>query len=225
MKRIRSAVLMSSLIWALSLVATGCTSTKGSVSTEDVTEDVTTEAAEQSQTSEAPMEDTAEVTTEAEVTDNNIFKDLGLETFELTSEDLHDGVWDSVIAKTNNGSNVSPQLSWEPVADAACYVVYMVDSSASYWMHWKSNGVTEVNLPQGWASEQEYIGPYPPSGTHNYDVYVFALKAPVEEIKGYFNSSNENFYKSAMVLDSVEEGSSGNIISYGYISGTYTKGE
>ncbi len=222
MRKFRKVFVKGFIICALSLLTTGCNSTKVSVNNSTTTTEITTEAVVESQTTEV-TETTTETTTEAEITDNDIFKDTGLSTFTVSSEDLQDGVWDSDIAHTNGGSNVSPQLSWEPVADAACYVIYMVDRSASNWMHWKSNGVTETNLPQGWASTKEYIGPYPPSGTHTYDVYVFALKQPIEEIKGLFNSSNELFYKSALKLDSVEEGSSGNIISYGYISGTYTK--
>ena len=68
----------------------------------------------------------------------------GKETFALSSGDLHDGVWDTVITNTVNGENVSPQLSWEPVDGAECYAIYMVDTSANCWIHWKSGGVTET---------------------------------------------------------------------------------
>lgn len=155
----------------------------------------------------------------------DLFADSGLSTFELSSEDLHDGVWDPVIASVDDGKNVSPQLSWEPVPEATSYVIYMVDTSAGNWMHWKVNGVTETNIPQGYSSSEEYIGPYPPSGTHSYDVYVFALRQPVEVARGPLNCKTNLFTKYAMELDAVEEGSSGNILSYGYLPGTYTRGE
>lgn len=154
-----------------------------------------------------------------------IFADSGLRTFEVTSEDLHDGVWDSIITNTDNGSNVSPQLSWEAVPEAGCYVIYMVDTSAGNWIHWKSNNVTETSLPQGWAPEGEYIGPYPPSGTHDYKIYVVAIKEPVERAKGAFNSTNEKFKSNVMSMDATTEGASGNILAYGEIVGTYTHGE
>ena len=146
-------------------------------------------------------------------------------TFELSSDDLHDGAWDPIISSVDDGQNVSPQLSWEPVPEASCYVIYMVDSSAGNWLHWKSKNVTETELAQGWAPEEEYVGPYPPGGTHSYDIYVFALKEPVERVQGAFNTSNSIFYNNAMKLDAVEEGASGNIVAYGYLPGTYTRGE
>ncbi len=172
---------------------------------------------------ECVEEEPAQETPVAE--DMDMFKDTGFSTFELTSEDLHDGVWDSVITNTENGSNVSPQLSWDAVPDAACYVIYMVDTTVEDWIHWKSNNVTETNLPQGWAPEGEYIGPYPPGGTHDYEIYVFALKEPVERAKGAYNNSNMKFKKNCLDLDAVTEGTSGNILAYGHTTGTYTKGD
>lgn len=154
-----------------------------------------------------------------------MFKDTGYPKFEVTSEDLHNGVWDSIITNTENGSNVSPQLNWEPVPEATNYVIYMVDTTVEDWIHWKSNNVTETNLPQGWAPEGEYIGPYPPGGTHTYEIYVFALKEPVERAKGAYNNGNMKFVKNCLDLDAVTEGASGNILAYGHIVGTYTKGD
>lgn len=161
------------------------------------------------------------------VTEENtdIFSDTGFSTFTLSSDDLHEGVWDTVITNTDNGLNVSPQLAWEAVPGAGCYVIYMVDTTVEDWIHWKSNNVTETNLPQGWAPKEEYIGPYPPGGTHDYEIYVFALKEPVERAKGAFNNSNMKFKANALALDSVTEGTSGNILAYGHITGTYTKGD
>lgn len=92
----------------------------------------------------------------------------GLPQFDISSDDLHDGVWDTVITNTDYGKNVSPQLSWEPVEGAKSYVIYMVDTSAGNWLHWRAGNITETTLEQGSATECEYIGPYPPSGTHNY---------------------------------------------------------
>ena len=120
-----------------------------------------------------------------------------------------------------NGSNRSPQLSWEPVDGAGCYAIFMVDTTAGNWLHWKSVSESETELPAGWAPEKEYKGPYPPSGTHSYEVYVFALKQAPERIKGAFDASNEKMYDFMKELD----GDGGNIISYGHIDGTYTHGD
>lgn len=146
----------------------------------------------------------------------------GYDTFEVTSEDLIDGVWSDVISK-DCGDNVSPQLSWEAVEGAELYIIYMVDPDAGFWIHWKSDGITETELSQGWAESVNYEGPYPPSGsTHHYDIYVVALKAPVEHLSGSVDSANPNFVNFLTGVDTDAEGNTGNIVSYGRISGTFT---
>ena len=74
--------------------------------------------------------------------------------FEVTSDDLHDGVWDTVITNTSYGDN------------------------------------------------------------------VIALKHSVDAIGGTFNSSNADFKSIVKAIDKPE----GNIMAYGYLSGTYTHG-
>lgn len=89
----------------------------------------------------------------------------------------------------------------------------MVDSTANYWMHWKSGEITETTLKEGAATSQEYVGPYPPDGsTHTYDIYIFALKNSVEKIKGSFDCSNSFFEKNIAALDTDVNGNTGNII-------------
>ena len=218
----KKTIIIGTMICAFSFIATGCDNKKNDTGTDEQIQ--TTETTET--TTEVVTEGTTEVTTEAateEVTSVDLFKDSGLSTFELSSEDLQDGEWNPVISSVDDGLNASPQLSWEGVSEATSYVVYMVDSSAGYWLHWKSKNVTETNLSQGWASKEEYIGPYPPGGTHSYDIYVFALRQPVERVKGTFNTANAIFYDNAMELDIADDGSTGNIVSYGYLPGTYTR--
>ncbi len=48
-----------------------------------------------------------------------IFDDLNIGTFQVSSEDLQEGIWNSIITNTQNGSNVSPQLTWDAVPGAA----------------------------------------------------------------------------------------------------------
>ena len=146
----------------------------------------------------------------------------GYETFEVTSESLHDGVWDDVISNTDKGNNLSPQLSWEPVEGASCYLIYMADLSTEYWLHWKSDGITETSLPLGWASAKEYVGPYPPAGSnHTYEIYVIAVKNPVERMKGGINGTNPKFPQFITALDTDAQGNAGNILSCGHIAGTF----
>ena len=146
----------------------------------------------------------------------------GFEQFEVTSEDISDGVWADVIASTLEGENLSPELTWEPVEGADQYIIYMVDTTAYYFIHWKAEGITETHLDQGWA-ESNYIGPYPPEGNpHTYDIYVIALRAPLDRMRGTLNAQNPNFPANLAAVDTDVDGNTGNIIAYGRISGTYT---
>ena len=152
----------------------------------------------------------------------NVFID-DYESFEVTSTNLNDGVWDDIISNTDKGLNQSPQLEWDAVDGAGLYVIIMDDPDAGDWMHWKSDHVTETSLDEGWASSSDYVGPYPPKGsTHTYEIYVVALKAPVERVKGAFNGQNLKFEKNFKALDIDADGNSGNIIAVGRISGTFS---
>lgn len=143
-------------------------------------------------------------------------------SFELSSENIKRGVWDDVISYTDQGENKSPQLSWEPVEGAEVYGIYMIDTDMKYFIHWKSE-VTETSLPLGWASEADYVGPYPPSGgTHTYDVYVIAMKKPVERMKGSKNSNSPKAPEFISALDTDADGNTGNIIACGRLSGTFS---
>ena len=154
----------------------------------------------------------------------------GYDTFKVTSESLDGKYWSKTCAF--QGDNLSPQLSWEPVEGATTYVIYMVDLTASNIIHWKSVGITETNLPQGWAvsafsqgevSKADYVGPNPPSGsTNQYNVYVFALKAPVERVKGSLGTPALKLQDFMDSLDTDAEGNTGNIVAVGRVTGYYT---
>ena len=147
----------------------------------------------------------------------------GYETFKVTSTSLSDGVWNDIISNTDIGENRSPQLSWEPVEGAKVYAIYMFDTNTNGYLHWRSGGITETSLPEGWASPLDYNGPHIGHGyTHNFDIYVIALKAPVERLKGTVNGQNKKLGEFIKELDTDTEGNTGNIISYGKISGLYT---
>ena len=190
-----------------------------------VTEEETSEEAktEEATTEEAVTEDAVSTATEADSTQkNNAFID-DYDSFEVTSTSLNNGVWNDVISNTDKGSNKSPQLQWDAVDGAGLYVIIMDDPDSWHFMHWKSDNVTETSLDEGWAPSSEYVGPYPPSGaTRTYEVYVVALKAPVERVKGSFNASNPKFEENFKALDIDAEGNSGNIIAVGRLAGTFT---
>ena len=79
-----------------------------------------------------------------------------LPSFTVTSDDLHDGVWDAVITHSD-GRDLSPQLSWEPVEGATAYGILMVDPDGGDWLHWKTGIVATAGVPQGYALPDTYI--------------------------------------------------------------------
>ena len=188
-----------------------------------VTESSTDPAVTEEETSEeAVTEDTVSTVAEADSTRYNAFID-DYNSFEVTSTSLNNGVWNDVISNTDKGSNKSPQLQWSAVDGAGLYVIIMDDPTSWDFMHGKSDNVTETSLDEGWAPKSEYVGPYPPTGaTRTYEVYVVALKAPVERIKGTFGASNPKFEENFKALDTDAEGNSGNIIAVGRLPGTFT---
>ncbi|MBR3631225.1 MAG: phosphatidylethanolamine-binding protein, partial [Oscillospiraceae bacterium] len=145
-----------------------------------------------------------------------------LPVISVTSDNLHDGVWDAVISNTSQGENRSPQLSWSPVSGAAGYAVCMVDESAGDWLHWKQTGITTPGLAQGAASASQYIGPYPPAGTHTYTVYVFALQDTDTDFRGSLDSNSMDFYAIVQKLDLTEGDKTGNVLACGKLSGQFS---
>lgn len=165
-------------------------------------------------------EESTEAVPEVEI-DNSLISAYNI--FEVHSDNLNDGKWDDVVSYTNKGENKSPQLSWDPVEGATTYVVYMVDTSMQYWIHWKAQDIQDTDLPLGYSSETEYIGPYPPAGgSHTYEVYVIALKKPAERVKGGLNGQNAKFESFIEFLDTDADGNTGNIAGAAHISGTFT---
>ena len=141
--------------------------------------------------------------------------------FLVTSQSLHDGKWDEIT--TNNGDNASPELTWEPVEGATTYVIYMIDMDTGYIIHWKSSDITTTSLPEGWAPSSDYIGANPGLGiTHTYTVYVFALKNPVERVRGAVGPISPKVQVFMDELDTDINGNTGNIIAVGRVSGDYT---
>lgn len=145
-----------------------------------------------------------------------------LPAINVTSENLHDCVWDSKLANTSNGENCSPQLSWDAVEGAKSYAVFMIDGG---WMHMDVY-TEDTSIPEGVLKSSprgyQYVGPYPPGGeTHTYTIFVFALKNDVGKVKFLFNSGNsiDLIYQGH---DTDIDGNTGNVIAAGRLDGTYT---
>ncbi len=69
----------------------------------------------------------------------------------------------------------------------------------------------------------EYIGPYPPSGTHTYTIYVFAMKYDCMNIDCYFDGGHNDIDSILSDLNISQYTDYNNVIAVGIISGTYTK--
>ena len=212
MKHSKQLLTAAAILALLGTASCGASAPDAEV-TQQTARSAETETAQQA----AESDETEETQTAAPAFDPD-----SLPAITLTSENLHDGVWDAVISNTNKGENHSPQLSWEPVEGASCYAVYMVDTTVTYWLHWKSLDVTETTLAEGAASEKEYVGPYPPSGTHDYEIRVFALKESVKEEKSQFDNGNYGFDDMMTALDTNSSGA-GNVLAYGTLTGSYTR--
>lgn len=211
---------------ALSLCLFGCKSEKAETSSSvqerptDGLIETTTEATTES--TSATTESTTETQAETTVPDEETSLLKGYPMFTLTSEDLKNGYWLDDCGHLAPGKNQSPELSWDPVEGASVYVIYMVDLDANYWLHWKQNGITETKLARGFGGS-DYAGPYPPDGTtHQYDIYVIALKNPLAKVKGGLGMKNMKIADFMQALDTDDDGNTGNIISYGRISGLFT---
>ena len=218
MKKIK----MTALVLCASMLAgtAGCYATDKPGMTSFSQTEAETEAS--SKATQAVTEDT-----EPAITDSGIDYLEGYEKFELTSTSLENGVWADIISG-DRGNDSSPELSWEPVEGASEYVIYMVDMNTPDMivcgvLHWKAGGITVTELPEGWAPSSDYIGPNPGRGvTHIYEIYVVAIKGPVERLKGGVRSVSPNLKNFLLELDTDSEGNTGNILAYGKISGTYT---
>ena len=137
-------------------------------------------------------------------------------SFEVTSKDINEGFWDVKISH-DKGSDLSPELTWEPVDGASCYAVYMLDLTANYWVHMKTL-TDKTSLASGEVSD--YVGPYPPSGVHNYIVYVFALKEE-KGLPGMLDAPFDSANELASMLNTFSNSDVGNIIAAGRVSAEY----
>jgi len=244
MKKNRTPYLLLLILAALSITACSNSTT----STKDASTEKKSESIKENEVSEEPNVIEEAVSTEENTIEENSTEENSIEEeimsdeetlaekeiisdeennlpeIDITSSSLReDGKWLSII--TNSNGNKSPQLSWTPVENAACYAIYMIDTSAGNWLHWIVKDITETELELGAELiNSQYVGPYPPSGTHTYEITVYALSASPDSYLGTFNDANTIIDIVIKAVDT-SNGESGNIIAKGVISGTYTCGD
>ena len=66
------------------------------------------------------------------------------------------------------------------------------------------------------------MGPYPPSGTHTYSVFVFALKDEPGKVKMSFDAGGNSIDMIYSSLDKDKDGNTGNVIAFSRLDGNYT---
>ena len=143
-------------------------------------------------------------------------------SFNVTSSSINEGIWDDKITNTKYGENMSPELTWDAVDGADRYVVIMIDGA---WLH-MDVFTTETHLDEGAVSRgprgEQYVGPYPPSGTHTYSVFVFALKDEPGKVKMSFDAGGNSIDMIYSSLDKDKDGNTGNVIAFSRLDGNYT---
>lgn len=219
--KLKNILVASGLI--VSMMLAGC-ATETNETTEATTTETVIDTTVADTISETAAETTAADSNQATEETEALVVDFG--AISITSNNNTNGVWDTKITNTTNGENVSPELSWSAVDGASMYAVYMIDLDAS-WLHLMAY-TTDTSFAEGQIDGTEgnkYVGPYPPSGTHNYVIYVIALKGEPGEVRTHYDSGYNNINKFAEQLDIDVNGNSGNVICAGMLEGTYTAGD
>ena len=143
-----------------------------------------------------------------------------IQSFNATSADLVDGVWDVSISH-DKGSDKSPEVTWDAIDGASCYVVYMIDPDGNNWVHMKTV-TTAPHLDAGALGSDEYIGPYPPEGeTHTYYLYIFALREEKRPVGKLDTPLNKSIDEIVSMLNTKSDSDIGNIISSVRLEGVY----
>ena len=86
-----------------------------------------------------------------------------------------------------------------------------------------AQGSATSAFSQSEVDHADYVGPNPPSGsTNQYNIYVFALKAPVEKVMGKIGDRALNLQHMMDSLDTDAEGNTGNIVAVGRVVGYFS---
>ena len=111
-------------------------------------------------------------------------------TMSLTSSSFDDG-GDIPQKHGKKVDNVSPELSWTGApSEAKSFALALVDTHpvAKSYVHWLvvhidaattslPEGAADGAMPTGSRELTPYAGPFPPSGTHEYELTIYALDA------------------------------------------------
>ena len=225
---IRVSAISVCIVLGFSLAGCGNKETKTEKSTTAVAEavskaeSITETKTEAASTAEKVTEKVTEKTSVTEKKEEEVSVE-NLAKFEVTTTGIEKGEWKKSTG--GKGDNKSPELSWDAVDGATMYAVLMMDKDAGNWLHWFVM-VDKTHLEEGEFSGKEsgYIGPYPPE-THEYAVYVVALAGKPEDAKFKLDGAGADINFKLGKLDVAEDGSTGNVLAYGMVSGKFTSTE
>jgi hypothetical protein len=142
-----------------------------------------------------------------------------LPDIKVESKSLNKGQWDNAIGK-DAGSNLSPDLTWEPVDGCNWYAVVMIDHDAREFLHWVCfTDKTSLSLGE-YGEDTGYIGPYPPA-KHNYEIYVIAMESECEDISYRLNENGANLIWMIEAMDNKGNTRGHNVKAMGSIKGSY----
>lgn len=142
------------------------------------------------------------------------------ETLTVTSSAIAEG--GTIPSRfTCDGDDVSPPLAWSGApGGTAAYAIVVADPDARGWIHWIATDLVAPELAEGMPAGVEgrndfgrvgWGGPCPPSGTHRYDVTVYALSQPLGLERGFG-------------ADALRAAMDGRVLASGRLSATYTRG-
>jgi Raf kinase inhibitor-like YbhB/YbcL family protein len=138
--------------------------------------------------------------------------------FRLTSSAFDDGQeMDQKYGKRSQ--NISPPLDWEDAPDGTrSFALVCVDIHpvAREYVHWLAADLSPQisSLPEGAASRRNpgfteitpYAGPFPPSGTHDYEFTLYALRTdsfgirPGASLQEFRRTAEQNCLATATLI-------------------------
>ena len=114
--------------------------------------------------------------------------------------------------------NVSPPLDWEGAPDGTrSLALSFVDIHpvARDYVHWLVADISPqlsslpegaASKPSGWTEIKPYVGPFPPSGTHDYEFTLYALRTdalglqPGATLEAFRRAAEQNSLATATLI-------------------------
>jgi Raf kinase inhibitor-like YbhB/YbcL family protein len=114
--------------------------------------------------------------------------------------------------------NVSPPLDWEgaPEGTRSLALTFVdIHPVARDYVHWLVADISPqlsslpegaASKPSGWTEIKPYVGPFPPSGTHDYEFTLYALRTdalglqPGATLEAFRRAAEQNSLATATLI-------------------------